>query len=116
MSTGIDLTPLIAALAGLFPDVTPGETPCCTECGAGEVRAKGLCPDCYYRWIHAGKPPCVPPRQRRPRRAGSRLNDFRAARKAGASVAAAAKYAGIPEHVGWRDEAARRPHAADPAA
>jgi hypothetical protein len=108
MSTRIDLTQLIALLAELFPDVTPGEQPCCRECGAAEIRAKNLCPECYWRWDHAGRPEHVPPRQRRPRRAGSRLNDFATARAAGATVPVAAKYAGIPEHAGWRYEAEQR--------
>ena len=112
VSTEIDLTPLIALLAELFPDVKPGPRPVCRECSAPEIHAKELCPDCYWRWAHAGFPQFVPPRQRRPRRTGSRRDDFLAARSLGATVPQAARHAGIPEHVGWRYDAAMRTEAA----
>jgi hypothetical protein len=115
VSIEIDLTPLIAALAELFPDVKPGPPPLCRECGSPEIRAKDLCPDCYWRWVHAGRPEFVPPRQRRPKRVGSQREDFLAARSLGATVPQAAKHARIPEHVGWRYDAADR-GATDPAA
>jgi hypothetical protein len=93
----IDLTPLIALLAELFP----GAKEPCWGCGADEVFAKGLCRPCYGRWDHAGRPEQVPERQRRPRR-NSRAVAFRSARAMGASVPQAARNAGIPEYVGWR--------------
>jgi hypothetical protein len=114
VSAEIDLTPLIAALAGLFPDVQPGPPPPCRECGCPEVHACELCRPCFDRWAHAGYPAFVPPRRRRPRRtAGSRREDFLAVRGLGATVPQAAKHAGIPEYAGWRYDAAAR---TDPAA
>lgn len=53
----IDLTPLIAALAELFPEVEPAQ---CRNCQSREVHAKGLCGTCYYRWDYAGRPERVP--------------------------------------------------------
>lgn len=61
----IDLTPLIAALAELFPEVEPAR---CWNCPSREVHAKGLCSECYYRWDHAGRPEQVPDWQRPPYR------------------------------------------------
>ena len=113
---GIDLAPLIALLAELFPDVHPGPQPVCPECGDPEIHAKGLCEACYGRWRHAGRPEEVPPRQRRPRRSGSRLDDFAAARSLGATVPQAARHAGISEHAGWRHDARVRPAARSSAA
>jgi hypothetical protein len=108
VSTEFDLTPLIALLAELFPDVKPGPPPPCRECSCPEIHAKGLCGDCYWRWAHAGFPEFVPPRQRRPRRVGSQRDEFFKARALGATVPQAAKHAHIPEYVGWRYDAAAR--------
>lgn len=106
---GLDLTPLLAALAELFPDVTRGPQPDCRGCGAPEIRAKHLCASCYFRWAAAGRPDVVPPRRRRPRRTTSRrFEDFRGVRALGASVQQAAKHTGIPEYVGWRFDAQLR--------
>ena len=102
MNGEIDLTPLIAALAELFPDVKPGPRPACRNCADPEVRACGLCLECYGRWRHAGRPEFVPPRQRKPKRAGSVIEQFAAVRRLGATVPQAARAVGIPEYAGWR--------------
>jgi hypothetical protein len=109
VSTEIDLTPLIALLAELFPDVNPGPPPPCRECGHPDVHACCLCRSCFDRWAHAGYPEVVPPRQRRPRR-GSHYAEFARVRALGATVAQAARHAGIPEYAGWQLEAQRAFH------
>ena len=104
MSTDSDLTPLIAALAALFPEVKPGPRPPCRNCGDPDVRSCELCGPCYDRWVHADRPEFVPPRQRRRKRKGSRLEEFAKVRRLGATVVQAAKAIGIPEYMGWRYE------------
>jgi hypothetical protein len=108
----IDLSPLIAALAGLFPPppdgparrrlyrVPPPGTRMCRNCRAEKHFAKTLCRPCYGRWRGGGRKltaagyPKVPPP--RPRRVGKpEFEDYMWLRRCGEPVACAAVRAGI---------------------
>jgi hypothetical protein len=104
----IDLAPLIASLAELFPDVYPESRPPCRECGRAEIHACGLCRPCYDRWAHAGYPESVPARQRHPKRTRPISVEYVRLRALGATVPQAARHAGITERAAWRHEARTR--------
>ena len=97
------MTPLIAALAGLFPDVDPGPR---RRAGTALTRK---CTHAVCAWSVTGggahrRPEFVPPRQRKPKRAGSVIEQFAEVRRLGATVPQAARAVGIPEYAGWRYE------------
>lgn len=85
----IDLTPLIALLAELFP------VPECRACGKPEHHAKGLCGRCYDRWLYAGRPDQVPPAVTQAEAMADRIEDYGWLREQGESREMAAIRVGV---------------------